>query len=112
MAKDIKQLNKLLKKWADKSPELMEDIVTETAYKVEAKAKRYCPTDTGRLRGSITTDAKGLEAEVGTNVEYASYVEYGTSKQKAQPYMTPARQDVENQLDKIIIKGVRGYFKN
>lgn len=53
MAKDIKQLNKLLKKWADKSPELMEDIVTETAYKVEAKAKRYCPTDTGRLRGNI-----------------------------------------------------------
>ena len=31
----------------------------------------------GRLRSSITTQASGFTAKIGTNVEYAQYVEYG-----------------------------------
>ena len=74
--------------------------------------------DTGRLRFSVYSDTsriKYLEAEVGTklseaprrsykssrgkgrkkmrwntNVEYAPYVEYGTSKSKAKPFLRPA----------------------
>lgn len=49
------------------------------ALKVQADAKTYCPVDTEQLRGSISCEriAKGAYA-VGTNVEYAVYVEYGT----------------------------------
>ncbi len=54
------------------------------AVQVETAAKRFCPVDTGRLRSSIThelgTDARGLAARVGTNVEYAPYVELGTAR--------------------------------
>jgi HK97 gp10 family phage protein len=64
------------------------------AVKVERQAKRLSPVDTGRLRNSITwelrTDARGLYAAVGTNVEYAPYVEFGTSKMSAQPFLRPA----------------------
>jgi HK97 gp10 family phage protein len=58
----------------------------------ENYAKRLCPVDTGNLRNSIThdTDVGELCAYVGTNVEYAAYVEYGTQKTKAQPYIKPA----------------------
>lgn len=45
----------------------------------EGYAKEDCPVDTGRLRNSITN--KMVEDEmavyIGTNVEYAPYVEYG-----------------------------------
>ena len=49
---------------------------------------------TGRLRNSITHVIDGGEPSVsiGTNVEYAAYVEYGTSKSKAKPYLRPAAQ--------------------
>ncbi len=46
--------------------------------------------DTGRLRNSITHTSDEDTAYVGTNVEYAAYVEYGTSKMAARPYLKPA----------------------
>lgn len=64
------------------------------AVQVEGGAKRLCPVDTGRLRSSIThslaQDGKGLLALIGTNVEYAIFVELGTSRAAAQPYLRPA----------------------
>ena len=63
----------------------------------ENYAKMLCPVDTGRLRNSITHAQEDESTEiVGTNVEYAAYVEYGTSRSKAQPYLTPA---IENHID-------------
>lgn len=64
--------------------------------KVERAAKRLCPVDTGRLRSSIThdpdlrRDEQGLYGVVGTNVEYAPHVEFGTSRMRAQPFLRPA----------------------
>lgn len=36
---------------------------------------------------------------VGSNVEYAAYVEYGTSRQQAQPYIRPAVERAVRSLD-------------
>lgn len=62
--------------------------------KVSNQAKRLCPVDTGRLRSSITMalgqDSDGLFAMVGTNVEYAEHVEFGTSTTRPQPFLRPA----------------------
>lgn len=48
----------------------------------EGYAKDLAPVDTGRLRNSIshTVDEGELAAYIGTNVEYATYVELGTGK--------------------------------
>jgi hypothetical protein len=49
---------------------------------------------TGRLRGSITwrigRDFRGLYADIGSAVLYAPYVELGTSRMEARPYLRPA----------------------
>jgi HK97 gp10 family phage protein len=75
------------------SGEVAKDL-QRRALQVDRAAKRNCPVDTGRLRSSITneigTDAQGLVATIGTNVEYAPYVELGTSKMAAQPFLLPA----------------------
>jgi HK97 gp10 family phage protein len=62
------------------------------ASKIEADAARLCPVDTGRLRASIThrVERGRHVAYVGTNVEYAPYVEFGTRKMRAQPFLRPA----------------------
>lgn len=54
-------------------------------------AKRLCPVDTGRLRNSIThvTRPDDNAVCIGTNVEYGPCVEYGTSRQEAQPFLRP-----------------------
>ena len=50
----------------------------------EGHAKEYCPVDTGRLRGSIThTVVDRTKAVIGTNAEYAAYIEFGTGKHAA-----------------------------
>lgn len=75
------------------SSEVARDL-QRRALKVEAAAKRLCPVDTGRLRSSITNrldeDAAGLFADIGSNVEYAIFVELGTQHAAAQPYLRPA----------------------
>lgn len=45
---------------------------------VENEAKRLCPVDTGDLRSSITHEVNNDVGIVGTNKEYAPYVEFGT----------------------------------
>jgi phage gpG-like protein len=49
---------------------------------------------TGRLRGSITWrlgfDVAGPYADVGSAVLYAPYVELGTSRMEARPFLRPA----------------------
>lgn len=46
----------------------------------EGYAKDLCPVDTGNLRNSIShiVDESGPAAYIGTNIEYAPYVEFGT----------------------------------
>ena len=62
---------------------------------VEGEAKLRCPVDTGNLRNSydhkINVDDKSVA--IGTNVEYAVFVEKGTKNQRAQPHLTPAVED-------------------
>ena len=56
-------------------------------------------SDTGRLVGSITHTHSFLEANVGSNVFYAGFLERGTSKMAERPYLQPTLD--ENQ-DKIL----------
>jgi len=59
---------------------------------VEGAAKHLCPVDTANLRDSINHKVLKLElsVKIGTPVEYAPFVELGTSKMVAQPYLRPA----------------------
>lgn len=49
----------------------------------EGHAKALTPVDTGRLRSSMSHAASGDAAYIGTNVEYAPYVEFGSVHNKA-----------------------------
>lgn len=70
--------------------------------KLEGYAKTLCPVDTGNLRNSITHETKEKYTQVGTNVEYAVYVEMGTRKMKAQPYLRPATENHLQEYKTII----------
>ena len=73
-------------------------LLLSVAQDVEGRAKRFCPVDTGRLRSSITSelgkDADSVYAQVGTDVEYAPYVEYGTMRMVARSFLRRALDEV------------------
>ena len=83
-----------------------------TAVSIQASnyATLLCPVDTGRLRASISnwTDDAELAAYIGTNVEYAAYVEYGTTRTAAQPFIKPAANDHQPEYAAIFEE----YLKN
>jgi len=60
---------------------------------------------TGRLRGSITAESDGNSAQVGTNVEYAVYVELGSKHGEThiigRPFIKPAVENYLNEYQQI-----------
>lgn len=61
--------------------------VLRSVLNIQAGAKRRAPVDTGRLRNSITFELApdGLSATIGTNVEYAPAVEFGSKPHVIRP---------------------------
>lgn len=101
-------------------------MVAETHAKEAITRQRA--VDTGRLRNSITYAVKKREGEIvayqddegrgydhtigwgiekdevyiGTNVEYAPYVEYGTSAMGARPFIRPAATEHSKEYKQIM----------
>ena len=101
----------------DKIKAAIQRALKRIGMQAESFAKKLCPVDTGGLRNSINHKVQKDEVYIGTNKEYAAYVELGTGKyydggrktawayqdvkgnwhmthgQRAQPYLKPAAAD-------------------
>lgn len=95
MAVRIEGLGRLRRKLGKLGPAGRDAVrreIKRAALNVQNGARERVPVDTGRLRNSIAhvIDLDGMRAVIGTNVEYAPYVELGTFRASAQPYLFPA----------------------
>ena len=84
-------------RWTDRGQLLTvsEKIVGKVSREIRDGAIAKAPVDTGNLARSITILRKtrdGLSAKwvIGTNVHYAVFVEFGTRRMRAQPFLMPA----------------------
>lgn len=91
--------------------EAVQTELTKTAYKIEREAKANCPVDTGNLRRTITTSVGNLEADIGSNCEYASYVHDGTYKMSARPFLETAAASELDSLEDNIADAIERLFK-
>lgn len=58
---------------------------------IQSEAKKRAAVNTGRMRRSIAWERVGrLTRNIGTNVIYAKFVEFGTRFMNAQPFLFPA----------------------
>jgi HK97 gp10 family phage protein len=79
------------------------DIVEGLAFECEGHAKTLAPVDTGAMMNSIDTKVYpqgNVVAEVGPHVEYAIYVELGTYKMRARPFLSTAAEMVAIKLNR------------
>lgn len=84
------------------------EYVTLGGQMIQSEMKSRTPIKTGNLRSSEITesfveDGKAV-SETGPTAEYALHVEYGTVKQKAQPFAEPGFQAANRKLPALAIK--------
>ena len=72
----------------------------KTGKRISYRSKNAGSVRRGSVSGTVG-NADEMTAYLVTNVEYASYVEYGTSKTKAQPYFKPAIENHIGQYKRI-----------
>ena len=113
----------------------MQKAILKACYAVETRAKRIVGrgrdepsidgkpprVDTGRLRASIThrvvSNTEGSYGEVGTNVDYATKLEFGYSKANGKeswkhPFMQPALDFNEKKIAKLIEEGMNAAIES
>ena len=109
-----KQLIAKLGRIDDRVAQRVEQIVAATAINVQNDAKQNLVDNgsvvTATLKNSILAKkdpSKPLTYRVGTPVEYAAFVEYGTVRSRPKPYLEPALRDNAADFKKKIKKAVK-----
>jgi len=103
---DVKTTVKLDPRWRDVEDKV-NAVLKIAAFAVERKGKEKSPVDTGANRDSIfvaeVDDIGGAPAyRVGPTTEYGPFLEFGTSKMIARPYMIPALESESPRLKEAI----------
>lgn len=70
---------------------------------VRGETQVRCPVRTGNLRDSYDyqVDHPSKTVRIGTNVEYGSYVELGTSNHREQPHLRPAVEENKDRIQRL-----------
>ena len=88
----IKEFNAAMKRLQTLPKDVMEQELENLAFDAADYMRREAPVDTGNLRRNIKVEktAEGMEissqAFNGLGDDYAPHVEYGTRRNRAQPY--------------------------
>ena len=89
-----------------------ERVLTAGALDVHRYATEdFVPVVTGRLKTSINWQVDADEAVVGTNVEYAKYIEFGHSKKAPNGFLRPALDRAKPRIQAYMraeVKKIRG----
>jgi HK97 gp10 family phage protein len=87
---DAREFERGLRRWAGRLSRESKEATRRTGIRVQNEARRLAPVDTGRLRSSIVhrveeRGARFYDVSVGTNVNYAEFVEKGTRRHFIRP---------------------------
>lgn len=90
-SKEFQELGDAIKK-------IIQEEIYRAALQTQNKARQTAPIDTGNLRRSIQATGwedveKDLIYHVQAKAEYAGYVEYGTKKMSARPFLEPSANE-------------------
>ena len=82
------------------------------AGEVALTAQALCPVESGELKSSITASVSdtpyGVRLSVAAGASHAGYVEHGTSKTPARPFLYPTIKIYQGKIRRKIEAAVRG----
>ncbi|MCR4436639.1 MAG: HK97 gp10 family phage protein [Clostridiales bacterium] len=104
---------KLLEEMGQKAEEVLAKAAEAGGMVALSEARRRCPVKTGRLRASLTlTQGKKTPARANVRIEhgkkeyYGTFVELGTRKQPARPFMRPAVDENKKQISDAVTEEI------
>ena len=74
----------------DKELSNPEEVIEYALQVGKEEAQMLVPVDTGELSDSIDYKVEKMEGELFAGTDHAEFIEYGTSRMAAQPFMRPA----------------------
>lgn len=90
-ASEIEDLAATLAQAGPRAVERTQLVVDQTGHASVRDMQQLAAVDTGTMKNStsVDIDPDGLGFEAGPTVNYAPYVEYGTSRMSPQPFVGP-----------------------
>ena len=105
--------------YKDKSQQILSALekgkrnaLTAIGATAETYAKQETPVCTGRLRNSISHTVDGEAVYIGSNVEYAPYVELGTSRAKAHHMLQKAAAEHSAEYKRLAEDAIQSAINN
>jgi HK97 gp10 family phage protein len=80
----------------------VQNKLTTWAETVKAEAVRLVPVRSGYLKSSIYARIQEWQVQVGANAPYAATVELGSFNQRARPFLQPALQKKQPELERVL----------
>ena len=93
-------------------------IVENAGDNMVIHAQGIVPVRTGNLMASIfaEVDEDNLAVTLGATADYASFIEYGTVKMRAQPFLEPAaaigQEEMNARIEEAIVQRMDGQLRS
>jgi HK97 gp10 family phage protein len=100
-------IKELLNQLDERAPIILKAVGIEAQGNAIDEITRLRAVDTGRLRNSMDYKVNDKTVYIGTNVEYAPYVELGTHKMAARPFLRNAILNYADDYKHIVKEGLK-----
>jgi len=104
--KGVEKFQEAMRQFDSRMQRHVHRLLASWAADVKALAKQLVPVRTGHLRSSIYSKISEWVAEIGAEATYALFVELGTRRMQARPYLYPAIREYLPQLEQIIREAI------
>ena len=107
---ELEDLDELTDEQSQALEEEVHAIVENTGDNMVTYAQGIVPVRTGNLMASIfaEVDEDNLAVTLGAAADYASFIEYGTVKMRAQPFLEPAaaigQEEMNARIEEAIVQ--------
>lgn len=107
----LDEMTQALQKAIAQSPRIAEAILKNHTEKVMRNAKALAPVDTDFMRSGIYTEYSEKNGYIISPAGYSGFVEFGTRKMYAQPFMKPGLEQQIPFFKDDLAKAMKGAFK-
>ena len=115
---ELEDLDELSDEQSQALEEEVHAIVENTGDNMVTYAQGIVPVRTGNLMASIfaEVDEDNLAVTLGAAADYASFIEYGTVKMRAQPFLEPAaaigQEEMNARIEEAIVQRMDGQLSS
>jgi len=115
---ELEDLDELPDQQSEALEEEVHNIIETAMDSMVSYAQGIVPVRTGNLLASIFADYDDddLAITLGATAEYASFVEYGTIKMRAQPFLEPAaaigQEEMNARIEEAVVQRLDGQLSS